>query len=216
MMNSTRRTLATFGLLCAALTPTGARAQAQAHVKSAATTSAESLNTQERELLALANDLAKRCAATLEKWTASKEITEEKLFGALYYPMPNASPPRYSTDWDLLSDRDVLALEEAVLSKSSSILFAILIDRNGYVPTHNQRFAQPQTGNRAVDLVNSRTKMIYLDQTSLAAAHNHAAFLFQRYPRDTGEVIVDLSVPVLVHGAHWGAVRIGYRPIDAN
>ncbi|HEX7624373.1 MAG TPA: hypothetical protein VF400_12430, partial [Anaeromyxobacteraceae bacterium] len=154
MIKSTRSTLAILGLLLAALTPTGAHAQIS--TRSAATTSLDSLNAQEREVLALANDLAKRCAATLEKWTASKEITEEKLFGALYYPMPKTSPPRYTTDWDRLSDRDILALEEAVLTKSSSILFAILIDKNGYLPTHIRRFSQPLTGNRAVDLVNSR------------------------------------------------------------
>jgi methyl-accepting chemotaxis protein len=214
MTLSTRSTIAILGLLCATLAPAGAGAQV--HMKSAATTRVDGLTAQEREMLALATDLAQRCSATLEKWTASKEITEEKLFATLYYPMPKTSPPRYNTDWDRLSDRDILGLEEAVLTRSSAILFAILIDKNGYVPSHNRRFAQPLTGNRAVDLVNSRTKMINLHQTSLAAAHNQAAFLFQRYPRDTGEVIVDLSVPVLVHGVHWGAVRIGYRPLDSN
>jgi methyl-accepting chemotaxis protein len=34
----------------------------------------------------------------------------------------------------------------------------------------------------------------------------------QTYLRDTGEVLVDLSVPVHVAGRHWGALRIGLSP----
>jgi methyl-accepting chemotaxis protein len=215
MTTSIRARLVLAGLLCAALAPSAARAQAHT-MKSGATTSADALTSQEKEMLALANDLARRCAATLEKWISGKETTEEKLFSALYYPIAKTDPPKYNTDWDRLSDRDVLPLEEAVLTRSPSIVFAVLVDRNGYLPTHNQRFSQPLTGNPAVDLVNNRTKLIFMDSTGLAAARNLAPFLVQRYQRDTGETMVDLSVPVTLRGAHWGAVRIGFRAIDAT
>jgi methyl-accepting chemotaxis protein len=90
----------------------------------------------------------------------------------------------------------------------------VLVDRNGYLPTHNLRYSQPLTGNLANDLVNNRTKRIFNDKTGLAAARNQAPFLIQRYQRDTGETMVDLSVPVMVKGAHWGALRIGYRQVE--
>ncbi|MFL5271519.1 MAG: hypothetical protein ACJ79E_05610, partial [Anaeromyxobacteraceae bacterium] len=157
-----------------------------------------------------------RCAAAMEKWVASKEITEEKLFSSLYYPMPKSYPPRYTTDWDKLSDRDILPVEEGALTRSAAIVFAVLVDRNGYLPTHNQRYAQPLSGNPAVDLVNNRTKRIFNDRVGLLAARSAAPFLFQRYQRDTGESMVDLSVPVYVKGQHWGAVRLGYRQVDGR
>jgi methyl-accepting chemotaxis protein len=90
----------------------------------------------------------------------------------------------------------------------------VLVDRFGYLPTHNLRYSQQLTGNLAVDLVNNRTKRIFNDRTGIAAARNRAPFLVQRYQRDTGEVMADLSVPVMVRGAYWGAVRIGYRAVD--
>jgi methyl-accepting chemotaxis protein len=214
MTHSIRTRLVVLGLLAATLAPVAARAQA--HTKSGATTSADALNAQEKEMLALASDVSKRCAATLEKWIASKETTEERLFSALYYPIPNTNPPKFNTDWDRLSDRDILPLEEAALTKSPSIVFVVLVDRNGYLPTHNQRYSQPLTGNAAVDLVNNRTKIMFMDQTGLSAARNVTPFLVQRYQRDTGENMVDLSVPVTVRGAHWGAVRIGFRAVDAS
>jgi methyl-accepting chemotaxis protein len=90
----------------------------------------------------------------------------------------------------------------------------VTVDRNGYLPTHNQRYSQPLTGNLANDLVNNRTKRIFNDRTGLAAAQSTAPFLVQNYQRDTGETMADLSVPVFVQGKHWGAVRIGYRRVE--
>jgi methyl-accepting chemotaxis protein len=207
MTHSIRRHLAVLALAFAALAPVRSPAQVPR---------LDSMTPQEREMVALATDFAKKCAATLERWIASKQITEEKLFSFLYYPILNTDPPKYATDYDKLSDRDILAIEEAVLAKSPQIVFAVMVDKNGYLPTHNTKYSKPLTGNRAVDLVNNRTKNMFIDRTGITAARNQAPFLFQRYQRDTGETMLDLSVPVFVRGTHWGAVRIGYRPIDMN
>ena len=174
------------------------------------------ITSQEGEMLELAVDFAARCGETLERWIASGEVSRERLFSALYYPLPNTDPPKFTTDWDRLSDRDILKIEEGVLAKSPLIQFAILVDRNGYLPTHNQRYSQPLTGNLAIDLVNNRTKRIFNDRTGLAAAQNEGPYLIQRYQRDTGETMADLSVPVVVRGVRWGAVRIGYRALEAH
>jgi methyl-accepting chemotaxis protein len=122
-----------------------------------------------------------------------------------------ADPPKFNTAWDRLSDRDIQGIEEAVLTRSQALVFAVLVDKNGYLPTHNVRYSQPLTHNLAVDLVNNRTKRIFNDKTGLAAARSAAPFLVQRYQRDTGETMIDLSVPVLIRGTHWGAVRLGFR-----
>jgi methyl-accepting chemotaxis protein len=199
--------------LCAALLVPGA-AQAQPKLNPALL--ADSLTEQEREMLGLAQDFAARCTQQLEAWIAKKEVTSDQLFANLYYPMAKTDPPKFTTDWDRLSDRDIQAIEEAVLGRSPTILFAVLVDRQGYLPTHNLKFSMPLTGNLANDLVNNRTKRLFSDRTGLAAARSEAPFLIQRYLRDTGEVLVDLSVPVVVQGVHWGAVRIGYRQVDSR
>jgi methyl-accepting chemotaxis protein len=36
--------------------------------------------------------------------------------------------------------------------------------------------------------------------------------LFQTYTRDTGEVLNDLSMPIMVNGRHWGGLIIGLKP----
>ncbi len=178
--------------------------------------STEGLSSQEREMLAHAQEFARKVEEIAERWIASKEVTPERLFSFLYYPVPNTDPPKFNTEWDRLADRDVQAIEEAVLAKSQTIVFAVLVDKNGYLPTHNLRYSQPLTGNPAADLVNNRTKRIFNDRTGIQAAKSTAPFLVQRYQRDTGEQMVDLSVPVYVRDQHWGAVRIGYRQVEAR
>jgi len=210
MIRTLART-ATAALLLA-LAP-AARAQS---TKVGGQVAAESLTAQEREMLALGNEFARRVTDTLEKWLAAKEVTPERLFSFLYYPIPNTDPPKFSTDYDKLSDRDILPIQESVLARSQAIIFTVTVDRNGYLPTHNQRYSMPLTGNLASDLVNNRTKRIFNDRTGLAAAQNTAPFLIQNYQRDTGETMADLSVPVFVQGKHWGAVRIGYRRVEGR
>lgn len=209
-MKTTIRGYALLLLLACAALPAAAAAQARPG------TSAELLTAQDREMLGLANDFARRCGETIERWIAKGEVSEERLFASLYYPIPKTDPPKFSTDWDKLSDRDVLPIEEAILARSPSIFFTVMVDRHGYLPTHDQRYSLPLTGNPASDLVNNRTKRIFNDRTGLAAARNEAPFLVQRYQRDTGETMVDLSVPLQIRGRHWGAVRIGYRAVDAR
>lgn len=176
----------------------------------------ESLTPQERDMLSLGGEFAKRCGDTLEKWLADKEVSQDKLFSFLYFPIPKTDPPKFSTDYDALSDRDVVAIQENILSRSAAIIYTVMVDKNGYLPTHNVRYSQPLTGNLASDLVNNRTKRIFNDRTGIAASQNTAPFLIQRYQRDTGEIMADLSVPIFVRGKHWGAIRIGYRNIESK
>jgi methyl-accepting chemotaxis protein len=214
MTRSFFRFLPLAALLCAALAPAAAHAQLQNKV--GGVTPIDALTAQEQDMLALGQDFAKKCGETLEKWLASKEVSEEKLFANLYYPIAKTDPPKFTTDYDRLADRDLPAILEGFLAKSPLLIYAVLLDKHGYLPTHNTRYSQPLTGNRANDLVNNRTKRIFNDRTGYAAARNKAPFLIQRYQRDTGEVMADLSVPVMVKGQHWGVIRLGYRAVDGH
>jgi methyl-accepting chemotaxis protein len=211
MTRPTTTSSASLLLLALLLSPLQAAAQAKPTAAQI-----EALNGQEKEMLGAAQDFARRVAETMEGWLAAKEVTEERLFASMYYPVAKTDPPKFSTDWDRFSDRDVQGIEEAIMTRSQSLVYAVLVDKYGYLPTHNLRYSQPLTGNLANDLVNNRTKRIFNDKTGLAAARSVAPFLVQRYQRDTGETMVDLSVPVFVRGMHWGAVRLGFRASDVR
>jgi methyl-accepting chemotaxis protein len=210
-MITTKPVLVTLALALAALGPATARAQTRT-----ATTSADALTAQERELVALATDVSRRTSDVMERWIATKEVSEERLFNFLYYPIPKTDPPRFNTDYDKLSDRDFPTILEAALRRSDALVFVVVVDKNGYLPTHNLRYAQPLTGNNAVDLVNNRAKRLFRDRTGFQAARNEAPFLLQRYQRDTGEILGEIDVPLVVRGLRWGTVRIGFRPVEGR
>jgi methyl-accepting chemotaxis protein len=174
----------------------------------------EELTSQDREILAWANAMAGEITQTMERWISSREVTEERLFSHLYYPVPKTDPPKYTTDYDALAERDLPPIQEKYLNKADTISYAVTSDLNGYVPTHNKKYSMPSTGNRAVDLVNNRSKRLFGDRTGGAAAHSEAPYLLQQYKRDTGELMADLSLPINIKGHHWGCVRIGYRKIE--
>ena len=51
---------------------------------------------------------------------------------------------------------------------------------------------------------------IFNDPVGLAVAKNTENLIVQTYPRDTGEVISDVGVPMFIDGRHWGGIRVGY------
>lgn len=187
--------------------------KADATASAAATPAASELSTQDSEMATLAAAFAKELTVVIEGWVSSGTVSKERLFSYLYYPIADTSPTKFTTDYDQFADRDFQVLLDKYVAKSGHILYAVASDKNGYVPTHNRQYAQPLTGNRAMDLVNNRTKRIYGDQVALRASRNTRPVLVQRYERDTGEALVDLSVPIQVLGRHWGCVRVGYRAI---
>lgn len=130
----------------------------------------------------------------------------------------NASPEQlkriqkyhYTTGLDSYLDASIVTVQDKFLA-DKEIVYAVLVDRNGYVPTHNSIVNKKLTGNFVYDLDNNRTKRIFNDPVGLKAARNTTKpYLDQIYQRDTGETMWDISLPVFVKGRHWGAFRIGF------
>ncbi|GFO59720.1 methyl-accepting chemotaxis protein [Geomonas silvestris] len=159
----------------------------------------------------LARELRDRAVAALGRALAENRISAADLNDRNYRPIPGTAPQKYNTAFDKLFDQVISPIQEEVLARQGSVLFAIVVDDHGYVASHNLRYSKPLTGDPESDKVNNRTKRIFNDKTGLRAAQNTEAFLLQTYLRDTGEVINDLSTPIYFNNRHWGAVRIGYK-----
>jgi HAMP domain-containing protein len=116
--------------------------------------------------------------------------------------------PKFHTRYDTFTDKAVLVFQDKFLDYQDFI-FAVGVDANGYLPTHNTRFQKPLTGAPEKDVPGNRTKRVFDDPVGLAAAKNVQPSLQQVYRRDTGETMWDVSSPILVKGKHWGGFRIG-------
>jgi len=158
------------------------------------------------ELLLVAHALEGRVAGCL----SSMQAEGLNIWDRNYRQIPNSNPPRYSTSYDQAAESRLQAIYDETLSKVKGCLYALAVDDKGYAPAHNSRFSKPPTGNPAVDINFSRHKRIFDDPVGVKLAANTRPYLFQTYLRDTGDVINDLSVPILIDGRHWGAVRVGF------
>ncbi|PIQ51080.1 MAG: chemotaxis protein [Comamonadaceae bacterium CG12_big_fil_rev_8_21_14_0_65_59_15] len=174
------------------------------------------VKTAHDEIRLAAHSAAKEVERIFSQAIAAGQITREALFDRQYQPIPNTNPQKHTTQFDAFCDRVLPPLQEGLLQSMPQLVFAIAVDDNGYLPTHNNKFAQPLTGDYATDFVNNRTKRIFSDRTGARCGSNTKPFLLQTYKRDTGEVMHDLSVPIYLEGRHWGGFRIGYHSVVAQ
>ncbi len=161
---------------------------------------------------------AKAMERVLEDAIATGMLTREQVFDTHYQPITEgvlaaANIPKYRTAYDRYLDERILGLQDTLVNEDSMIAFAVLVDRNGYLPTHNSRYSLPLSGDPEQDRVGNRTKRIFNDPVGLAAARFDGSdgqkILRQIYRRDTGETMWDICAPVFVGGTHWGGFRIG-------
>lgn len=160
-------------------------------------------------------DAAARVSRVFEDAVDSQRVSLEALFDDAYQTVPGTNPRQVLTRFTALTDELLPAIQEPILALDARIVFCAAVDRNGYLPTHNRVFSQPQRPDDVTwNTANARNRRLFADRTGLRAAKNVEPFLLQTYRRDMGGTIVlmkDVSAPVFVRGRHWGGVRIGFK-----
>jgi methyl-accepting chemotaxis protein len=135
------------------------------------------------------------------------------IFDRNYQRVPKTDPPKFRTSYDARVEAGLRQIGDEVLNQMPKLRFAFFMDENGYAPSHNSVFSKPPTGDPKIDLLSSRDKRIFDDETSQRLSKNtEHDVLVQSYVRDTGELLTDVSLPVYIRGRHWGAVRIAFDP----
>ena len=133
------------------------------------------------------------------------------IFDQSYKEIPGSNPKRYTTAYDGQCDGELTRLYDDLLRDVPGLVYSLAMDTNGYAPAHNGVFSNPPSGDPAVDLAKCRHKRIFNDPVGMKGAKNQKTSLFQTYVRDTGEILADLTMPIMINGRHWGAVRIGFK-----
>ena len=133
------------------------------------------------------------------------------VFDQAYKEIPGSNPKRFTTAYDGQCDSELTRLYDDLLRNVPGLTYSLAVDTNGYAPAHNGVFSNPPSGDPAIDLTKCRHKRIFNDPVGIKLARNQKSSLFQTYVRDTGEILNDLSMPIMVNGRHWGGVRIGFK-----
>ncbi len=157
---------------------------------------------------------AARLSAALEDAVAQGRVSMADLFDDKYQPVPGSNPPQVLARFVALTDELFPPVQEELLAFDPKVVFCAAVDRNGYLPTHNNKFSRPQGADPLWNAANARNRRIFNDRTGLAAGRNERRFLLQTYRRDMGGgkrvLMKDLSAPITVQGRHWGGLRLAY------
>ena len=158
--------------------------------------------------------MAAEISALFEAGIRDKRISEADLFDQDYRPIAGSDPEQVMAGCTRFTDEVLPAVQEAALAFDDRVVFCACVDTNGYLPTHNRKFSQPQGDDPVWNMANCRNRRIFDDRVGLAAGRNGEPFLLQAYRRDMGTGFVmmkDVSAPIMVNGRHWGGVRLAYK-----
>jgi len=164
----------------------------------------------------------------------------QRLFDVSKVPPEGFTPPKFETSYDSLVDEALIrVLDQAVQRREVS--FISVLDINGFTIAQPSTACRDWTGIPEQDLTGNRIKRFFSDKASLKAARVGfpsyyldrerlswqeqalarmwqeprpavRPLLLQSFARDTGEVVMDLAVPLYVVGRRWAVVRMGYSP----
>ncbi|MGC9103158.1 MAG: methyl-accepting chemotaxis protein, partial [Desulfurella sp.] len=160
------------------------------------------------KVVEIANQGAKEMKEFIEESIKKGLISSEDIWDRNYIPIPNTNPQKYRTRFTDFFKKYIQPIEDKYLNMDPNFRFFLLTDNNGYL-IHNSIYDKPLTGNYEKDLVGNRSMRIFNDPVGLAVARNTDSVIIQVYPRDTGEVMADIGVPVFIEGKHWGGIRVG-------
>ena len=163
-----------------------------------------------------------------------------RLFDISRVPPSGFDPPKFGTAYDAVVDKEFMRLIDEMMARESMVNTATIIDLNGYIPIHPSKVCKDWTGDHDLDLLTNRCKKFYLGASlrgarvglpEAASLGERAAradfvqagcdlnyselsaqdFLVQTYARDTGEVVVLLTVPCYVMGQRFGAATATWK-----
>ncbi len=140
----------------------------------------------------------------------SKLLSESDIFDTNYVQTNKNLPAKYSTRYDKLFDKYIQKIEDEFLH-DVDVDFAVLVDRNGYVPTHNSKYSLPEGDDQKQNRLFSRSKRNFAKYPGIKEAiiFRGPGTIKTYYERDTGEKMLTIAAPVMVKDKHWGSFVVG-------
>lgn len=173
------------------------------------------IDTEEGRFLAMARETVEAVEKAFAGEIEAGRANIGDFFDHDYKPIAGSDPEQVTTRFTAITDRVLPTIQEPVAQSSERIVFCACVDVNGYLPTHNEKFSQPQGDDPLWNAANSRNRRMFNDKVGLRAGQSTEPFIMQSYRRDMGggkfTIMKDLSVPIHVQGRHWGALRLAYK-----
>jgi methyl-accepting chemotaxis protein len=175
----------------------------------------EAFRVEHLPLITRAQTFADEIRIAIEDAVTAHRLSPSAVFDTDYKPIPGTNPVQFSTQYLAEFDKLLPGILERTLRLDSKMVFCLAIDRNGYIPVHNQRVSQPQRpGDVAWNTANCRNRRIFDDRAGLLAGRITKPYLIQTYSRDMGNgvrvMMKEIDVPLTINGRPWGGIRMAY------
>lgn len=153
---------------------------------------------------------AKTMSDIMKLMLDQKILTEADLFDTNYAPIEGSNPRKFHTRYDRIFDKYMQGIEDEFL-RDPDIEYAILIDKNGYIPTHNSKYSKEENENCEYNLLYCRSKRIFATSTGIKEALQYKGNTTFKllYSRDIEDKIWNIGAPVKINDRHWGAFLVG-------
>ncbi|HEX8948927.1 MAG TPA: methyl-accepting chemotaxis protein [Dissulfurispiraceae bacterium] len=150
----------------------------------------------DEDMQELLRSSSSRLTAMLEDAMAKGKLTGDSLFDENYLKKEEG---KFSTRYSEYFESEVLPLLKKWAQTDTRIIYVVAMDRNGYMPVH---------------LIPARAGVRMEDAVSLKGARSDKIIgqAFRRPIQAGGELVNDISHPLVIKGRHWGCLRIGYLP----
>ncbi|MBN2160438.1 MAG: hypothetical protein JW807_13675 [Spirochaetes bacterium] len=146
----------------------------------------------------------------MELMVFTNQLSPAQVMDTNYIEIEGISPKKYRTQYDAIFDATIQKFEDEFLN-DEDVVFSILIDKNGYVPTHNSKYSKPPSKNVQENLYYSRSKRNFATKPEIKEILKYRGngTIKYLYHRDTGELMWNIGTPVKFRDNHWGAFLIG-------
>ncbi len=153
---------------------------------------------------------AKVMSTFMELMVHTNQLTLDQIMDTSYVHIKGTNPPKYNTRYDAIFDTYIQKFQDEFLN-DEDVVFSILIDKNGYVPTHNSKYSRPPDPDPNKNLYYSRSKRNFADKPEIKQVlqYRGEGTVTYLYERDTGESMWNIGAPVRLGAKHWGAYLVG-------
>ncbi len=169
-----------------------------------------------RPMIELAQAFAREVQSAMARMCEDGVLSMRDLFDTNYRPIPGTNPQQFTNRALAALEKALPPIQESFLQRDPRMVFALSIDRNGYIPVHNKIYSQPQRPNDPVwNTANCRNKRLFDDRAGITAGRSTRPFTLQSYQRDMGGgnmvLMREVDAPITVRSEHWGGVRMAYK-----
>ena len=173
------------------------------------------IETDDTPYVEASHAFAREVTAAFEAAVARGDIAADDFFDDKYREIPGSDPQQYLTRFTEACDRLLPALLEKHFAALPHTQFAIAIDRNGYIPSHNLKYSKPQGSDPVWNAANCRNRtMVAVRRAQQGALSRDRRTLVSTHRRDLGAgryvMVKNASAAIFIGKRFWGYTAIGY------